>query len=83
MDDPATSRGQLRRRSPSPPPAPLPSVRSRGVNQRLFIAGTLPCPRPYGADLETDPSPLQTGHGGEGLAVHLLYHISMSREWEH
>lgn len=27
------------------PPAPLPSVRSRSVNQRLFIAGTLPCPR--------------------------------------
>lgn len=41
MDDPATSRGQLRRRSP---PHTQPSVRSRSVNQRLFIAGTLPCP---------------------------------------
>ncbi|AWP15618.1 Hypothetical protein SMAX5B_013824 [Scophthalmus maximus] len=36
MDDPATSRGQLRRRAP---PAPQPSVRSRGVNQRLFHRG--------------------------------------------
>lgn len=39
MDDPATSRGQLCRRSPPPLLHPRPSVRSRSVNQRLFHRG--------------------------------------------
>jgi len=50
MDDPATSRGQLRRRSPPPlSPATIRAL-ARGPEPRrkseaVFIAGTLPCPR--------------------------------------
>lgn len=35
---------QQRSAAQKEPPAPQPSVRSRSVNQRLFIAGTLSCP---------------------------------------
>lgn len=48
------------------PPAPQPSVRSRSVNQRLFIAGTLSCP---GSQPSLAPSVLGLWRRGSAAKV--------------